>query len=734
MQKQNKKFHLGHQPSVMKSLQPELLKATGNPTNIVSMSPGLVAIALLIKARHGPRFVFHYPAQPCVESSHEMLYGTDMNPSKLDPYPDYASDESEESLYTSFNHINLNQTNESKKDINDNRYNFRARFDRDEHFNTPNGIHIVPWENFFEFSTTDLESILTPSRAYHKSRFEMILDPLCFLTYPVHIREDGRWKKRTTQKLQRTRRKVASSRDIQNRQVVNNERGDEDNISEDSDDGGMTMFNAVFILDVSKYDLKEKASEMYEHVVKTFNRALLETQANSGYVWNESELILAMKEKAREDRRPMSWLWREILLRSTLACAMKEIFNSISQNKIATCELGPNFNISLQIPKPSFLMSLPTAREPAIPGLFVTSADPMLIESRKYDESRLNKNFALLLTEDESKLLTDMHVNKTELSEALTECIRLCKPTLSFAQVAQINSIELTSLLTLASHLIFYRRALAIPPLHLRNTYIVSPNCDCRKLPNAIKEWKEAFPTAPSLRSFLSALSTDPRPYKTFLPSRDHRLVYIEMLSWLIRGGWVTQLRTFAWIQVWPEIQYEVHYRLKAEAIEKAKHAKDSSQDDTNPKATDDSGSDDILINSNLPLTTEQVAEQARLRRLAEKMVKQEADEAMAFAKLPTPIATTSPSSNNASHLEVFPAPYIIIDPEKATYEESLFIAAIATRLINPRMQDLWPGFTKYFNGNCALESIALEENMKRKETWHVLLGFQEHLLICRHW
>jgi len=45
-----------------------------------------------------------------------------------------------------------------------------------------------------------------------------------------------------------------------------------------------------------------------------------------------------------------------------------------------------------------------------------------------------------------------------------------------------------------------------------------------------------------------------------------------------------------------------------------------------------------------------------------------------------------------------------------------------------------WTKFTKYFNGCEAFEMIALQENRKRKETWGILLSYNEHLMVCKHW
>ena len=370
-----------------------------------------------------------------------------------------------------------------------------------------------------------------------------------------------------------------------------------------------------------------------------------------------------------------------------------------------------------------------------MPGLPLTTANPFVDEEGNEDPTHLNKHFALLLLDDEDKIISELQADNTELSAPLLECIRLSKPTLSFLQVAQTNSIELPSLLVLAQHLIYWRKAIAIPPLHARETYIISPNCDSHKLPAASVAWKKAFPLAPSLPNFLANLSAAPRPYKTFSPSKDHRATYLDMLGWLIRGGWVTQLRTFAWILVWPEIIYEVEHQLKAEALKKKAGGIKSGQNSSeSPDSYDDSSSDKSKDSDpNAPLTTEQVAQNARLERLAIKAAESAAADAAEFAKKPLPVATEHPSFNKAPHLKHI-APYIIVDPHKISHEESLYIAALGKRFTDPKVKECWFKFSKYFNGSEALEMIGLREGMKRKETWGILMHYAEYLVITKHW
>jgi hypothetical protein len=433
----------------------------------------------------------------------------------------------------------------------------------------------------------------------------------------------------------------------------------------------------------------------------------------------------------------MSWLWNELAIKSTLAAAIRDVFLAISSNKIATVQLAttPTLDLSLQIPAPSFLTSLPAASERAMPGLLVTTANPFTDDEGNVDPTRLNKHYTLLLLDEEDKVIEKIQSERTELSAALIECIRLCKPTLSFAQLAQANSVELPDLLVLAHHLISWRRAIAIPPLHPRDTYIVSPNADSHKLPAASIAWKKAFPFAPPLSNFLYRLSAAPRPFKQFFPSKNHRSTYLDMLAWLIRGGWVTQLRTFAWILVWPEMAYEVSYQLKAEVLhKKAEKAASATTSSESTESIEESGSDkNKAIDPSAPLTTEQAAENARLERLALKAVQEAAADAAEFSKKPIPIATDHPSINNSPHLAGI-APYIIIDPHKVSHKESLYIAAIGKRFTEQKLKDGWLKLSKYFNGNEALEMIGLREGMKRKETWATMMNYQEHMLLTKHW
>lgn len=301
----------------------------------------------------------------------------------------------------------------------------------------------------------------------------------------------------------------------------------------------------------------------------------------------------------------------------------------------------------------------------------------------------------------------------------------------SFHQVAQSNTLTLGQVRKYAQHFIFWRRAIAIPPLHARDVYIVSPNCDQRRLPADSQDWARLFPVAPPLANFLAELSQAPRPFKHYPPSKAHRPSYLLMLAWLVRRGWVTQLCTFAYVIVWPEIIYEVDYESEAEELAQAREFGNTPTlllpiDET---STTDASSADATT----PSTTEHAAEKARLERIATKAQLEATEKVIAHARRIPPTPTPHPSLNDAAHLCGL-TPHIIIDAKKATGKESRYLSAIACRLKDEKLKSAWQNFCKYFDGRCALERIALQEDLKRKEVWNQLTAMTEYLMCTRHW
>ncbi|KAI3332472.1 hypothetical protein HD806DRAFT_196383 [Xylariaceae sp. AK1471] len=550
----------------------------------------LLGVALVVnRSRDGPRFVFHYPPQ-IQYGKKKQQRATTTRGSPADELDD--DDDDDEALLNELGQPPFEATSGSLP----NAAGLQS-WNHDDHLETESGSQIVPWEHVAGYPTRDLESLLTPSRAFHKRLFQVSLDQLCFVSSPVYVPENGVWRKKKRQPKNRPPKSPENgggepaakdgqpsfmlaadvpqieTKDMTAADDVAGSNSGNGNGPDEADEkkSGMTMFNLVFILNPKKHETKELADTLYVHILRKINKLFKYSQQKTDFVWKESKRILTLKDKNRETRTKMSVLWKEILDVSSLAACMQDIYDAVSQNKIAALQLEtPEGTIahSVQVPVPFYLTDLPLEEEAASTrGLWITTANYFVEEDSLHDSSFLDKNFGLLLMSDEKKIIAELQADADEATAAMVEFVRLSKPTMSFHQISQGSGLSLAQVRKYAQHFIFWRRGIAIPPLHARDVYILSPNADLSLLPRASQAWARAFPLAPHLADFFAELSAAPRPYKWFCPSKNHRPTYLQMLAWLMRGGWVTQLCTFAYVVVWPEILYEVEYELEAEEL-----------------------------------------------------------------------------------------------------------------------------------------------------------------------
>ncbi|KAF3062473.1 Nitrogen permease regulator 3 [Daldinia childiae] len=695
---------------------------------ILPNTSNFLGVALVVnRLRDGPLFVFHYPPQ---------IQGPYASPSSDSAPRDELDDDDE--LLNQMSHPPFEAPSGSLPKSFD-----LQNWNHDDHLETDSGSQIVPWEHVAGYPTRDLESLLTPNRAFHKKLFHVSLEQLCFASYPIYVPENGIWRKKkkqpkyqppkspeNTESASKYGESSALASDVP--QIETRDMAEEaiaGNLPDEADEkkSGMTMFNLVFILSPKKHEAKELAENLYLHIIKKVNKAYKYSQQKSDFVWKESKRILALKDKGRESRTKMSSLWREILEISSLAASMQDVYEAVSHNRIAALQLDTAEGAvthSVQIPVTFYLPDLPPDDEGGSKGLWITTANNFVEEDSLNDPAFLDKNFALLLMSDEKKIIAELQADPDETTAAMIEFVRLSKPTMSFYQIGQGTALSPAQVRKYAQHFIFWRRAIAIPPLHARDIYILSPNSDMSRLPRASQTWARVFPLAPPLPEFLAALSAAPRSYKLFAPSKNHRPTYLSMLAWLMRGGWVTQLCTFAYVVVWPEILYEVDYEIEAEELlqearsvatdisaESSSHASssppNSSPDDAHsPSPPLSTSADDHVgnisptavssppppgilsmtsstatIRSPIMTTTgEQAAEQARLDRLATRAHLAAAEKAAAHARRPPPRQTDHPSTNDASYLAHL-TPYIIADAGRVGDRDSRYLLAIARRL-----------------------------------------------------
>ncbi|KAF8474787.1 nitrogen permease regulator of amino acid transport activity 3-domain-containing protein [Kalaharituber pfeilii] len=691
-------------------------------------NPSLVAILLVTQSSSGTNFVFHYPPNPKIDSPvGPLAWGgdnTDDGHSTNTSSSTNSSDEEIDDQGTSdpetsgarkshldnseFEGANSESDRRSRSYAGGRVSSRRHRDDNeedDEEDDEPVKVESAgpPWENVFGFKTSFLASLLAPKSSMCRRKFELTIDDLVFLGYPVQIRPDGTWKK------QRKRRKGRVADDEHDPGEDHKSEGTE----EDKDGGGMSMFHVVFVMNPPQMEYHARVQEMYTYVVRKFAKALKQEQARANYVGRETEMILRMKEKAIQEGGfncsrlpyiPFHDLWQQVLHSSSLASAITSVYAAISASKIAHVYINEE-GLSLQLPIVLETSILPSLTEPQVPGLFLTTATSF--DEDDADVDTIARHFTLLFLDEreniEREIEKEIMAEPTTFNSNLLYFVKHCKPTLSFVQIASQAGLPLAEVQVLAHHLIYWRRARAIPPISLRDYYIVSPNADMRKLSTQIPIYSRKFPTLPSLPKMLSSLSSRPRPFSSLIPSKDHRRAYLDILAWLLRHGWVTQLRTFGLLKIPKEIKQKV---AKEQAILEQHRQQQQQQQQPQPEKAAESLPPATNVSQNTSTTNNP-----------------------ATSTNPTAAALQSSFVIDSSMAEEEFEDSFILEPQQASSIESAWMEMI-TRDQPPDVTAVFDRIARYLNGQNALEKIPVKEGISRKECKRVLHAMEKYICI----
>ncbi|KAI8089142.1 nitrogen permease regulator of amino acid transport activity 3-domain-containing protein [Halteromyces radiatus] len=154
----------------------------------------------------------------------------------------------------------------------------------------------------------------------------------------------------------------------------------------------------------------------------------------------------------------------------------------------------------------------------------------------------------LLLLEDPEEVLKNMPL---DASPTLVQLIQILTPTQTLQELHLILDCSLAQIYRLAAHLIYWRKAKLIHPIHARNNYVLSPKAKFEDLALIEQDFKLHIPSL-NLPTFLSQLSYG-KPLYRITPSKEYRNQYLEAITYLVRKDWVIQLHMFlVLMQPWP--------------------------------------------------------------------------------------------------------------------------------------------------------------------------------------
>lgn len=276
----------------------------------------------------------------------------------------------------------------------------------------------------FHFDSEFFAEICCPPKEMCNTRFELSIDDLCLVGLPIHINENGEWRKSKKTK-QSNRSKRSNSTSMGRKMSVassHKSHRSEQNISEEDDaddehsiNGGhvddgsimdsnvekdeykdlessINMFHVCFLMDPHIVEYNERVDDMYHFVISRLSLILRHTQSKTSYVTRECVRILKTKDKVmkssekykaiRGSANKGKYLYQSILNQSSLARALTKCFDSLIKNEVVNLEIDGDKIISLQIPIKNEFSRLPEIKtNPVLRGSFLTS-----ILNRRYLE------------------------------------------------------------------------------------------------------------------------------------------------------------------------------------------------------------------------------------------------------------------------------------------------------------------------------------------------------------
>ncbi|KAG1450521.1 hypothetical protein G6F56_008325 [Rhizopus delemar] len=471
----------------------------------------LLAIFLVVNSTRGHHYLFSYPQNPKRPSSSHRSTGIDDN------------------FYGSSMTSRLNANSDPKS--------FGTKSTDADPF--------AGRDTIFNIDVSFLADALAPKLPLCDRKFQLCIDDLTFVGHPVSLsspqaesdnkeQEDGNQEFNSSPLSPPTPSSPSANNEQNDNQSVSsvssyrNENGISDN--EDSDRNSinslteghngdnptdtspgsihMTLFHVVFVMSPPDLELNAQIETLYKHVILKYSSALRYEQLRCGYVQEEIEKVLALKEEAYNKGTPYNQVMGEIIQESSLARDIRQIYTAVSSNRAAHVIINDFIDLSLQIPVlGTHKINEKNSPEDSFrPPTTSSLVDIYAVTGYAYDNYPILCPYhTLLLLEDPEEVLKNMPL---DASPTLVQLVQILTPTQS-----------------------------------TRNIYVVSPAAKLDDMSSLEADFKQHIPNL-SLPILLSKLQHT-QQYHQVYRIKELKNQYLEAITWLIRKDLVVQVHMY---------------------------------------------------------------------------------------------------------------------------------------------------------------------------------------------
>ncbi|KAM5537190.1 hypothetical protein V8D89_009123 [Ganoderma adspersum] len=437
------------------------------------------------------------------------------------------------------------------------------------------------YDTLLGYSAEFLAQILCPQRSMCHQKFELIVDDLAFIGHPVCADSDGWWRFKAKKAVRGRGSKKGQSPQDEEKSLTPDKpdtRGEERNDGSmgrnsrmvSSDSGGMQTFHFVIVLDLpdpsssASGNISKYFDTVYEQIAFNVTAVLYQEQITSGYVDKECDALSSLRDDFTNRGESYTDFMYEALKVSTIAPAMKTLYEAIKENTIARITLH---ELPLELQLPPFLDSLLQADEDGYCEEDIVDEDsepnawgPEL--SFAWRLPALTPWKALLRLDDEDDgqgyqlymqlRAAQLHPEERELAEQLLKFLELASVNLSLADMASLLDWHLEAqVYPVVRWLVMHRRAKIVDVVHssLKTVFSV-PQKFPSKLATLSEEFSKRFAPAgvPPLPKLLAMISTATHKttanhfYATVVQSKDLVTLYLGVVLWMLKRDLLIRL------------------------------------------------------------------------------------------------------------------------------------------------------------------------------------------------
>ncbi|CAE6456902.1 unnamed protein product [Rhizoctonia solani] len=565
----------------------------------------------------------------------------------------------------------------------------------------------------------------------------------------------------------------------------------------------LTSFHLVLVIDrldphsVFPRDLHRYMDVFYQQIAFKMTAVMHYEQGRSGWVAKASEQLICLRDQCIVDNVPLQEYCQRALNTCPLASAIKSVYEAVTGGTVAHIQIN-DVPLDIQLP-PRHMAMLGGSASTGIPedGIDphadLEQGPPSTGTEDEFEDEvgraedarrfgwwlpRLLPWKGLLLLEDAgpgtgTEMIVRMNsgrmgnagnTNGSAEEDALADedmfrkFLGFVKPILSLSDIAELSELNLKLDVYPMTRLLLYNRKArivdVIPP-GMKVMYTAAPAFK-RPLPELSAVFSRLFSTVPPLPSLLATLTSYSRPFSSLIPSRDHRLFYMEVLIWLLRHGLLEKLHLRVRIVATAEVRAATRGALVRERenarlgrevaqvvgrreIKRRRRRRSKASDEievyfaatpgdmfdpSSPELMRRHGSHGYRRQSLSVLMPEHALEEEEEDWMEDE---EEEEEGVHGDGVGIVDALLEEDSNIAG-----PGSVIIAEPAEATQLEMRWMEVMVEGK-DPVISQRFHRIRKYFDGKITVDEILYREDITRRELREVIHHFDTYLIVFLH-